>query len=231
MSVSEWFAFMRRVIAQCARVLRWDGVLALNVMFKRDPDGMFDTRLLAVPELGRWAGLSLWDMYMWDKMNPVPAGDMARCEIPGWEPIFAFVKGSQYRFDPARGEYNHKTIVKLKAGNLARGRGDYEKGHSRQEGLGARLTNVIRASSSGGPARLRAAGQSFPPEIAARFIVQHTAVGDLVVDPFCGAGTALGEAANLGRRWYGCDVDMDEVVKARKTVVYRGGLGNRKEDC
>lgn len=228
MSVSQWFAFMRPVVAQVARVLRWDGVFALNVMFKRNGGGMIDPMLFDIPKLGYWAGLSLWELYAWDKMNPVPAGDMARCEIPGWEPVFAFVKGRDYRFSPLLGEYNRKSLNKLEPGNSERGESRYSSGHSRQNGLGARGTNVIRASNSGGEARLRAKGQSFPPELVERFVLQHTAAGNLVVDPFCGAGTTLAVAARHGRSWYGCDVDMDEVVKARRSVAHASA--NRKMD-
>ena len=84
-----------------------------------------------------------------------------------------------------------RTIPKPKSnrknGNRPRGNGRYAKGHSRLHPAGARQSNVIVASSSG-EVRPRANGGSFPLAIPERFILQHTQPGDLVIDPFCGAG-------------------------------------------
>jgi hypothetical protein len=45
------------------------------------------------------------------------------------------------------------------------------------------------------------------PETAARLVASFSAVGQTVLDPFCGSGTVLVEARRLGRRGLGYDVN------------------------
>src|SRR5688572_4762196 len=47
----------------------------------------------------------------------------------------------------------------------------------------------------------------FKPQLPRFFIDRLTAPGDIVYDPFMGRGTTLIEAALMGRRPYGCDVN------------------------
>ena len=55
----------------------------------------------------------------------------------------------------------------------------------------------------------------FIPQIAARAISLLTQPGELVVDPYCGSGTTLLEAALLGRRCVGVDLNPLAVLIAR----------------
>ena len=45
-----------------------------------------------------------------------------------------------------------------------------------------------------------------PPELLERIVNLASRRGDLVLDPFCGCGTAVVAAQNLGRRWAGIDI-------------------------
>ena len=47
----------------------------------------------------------------------------------------------------------------------------------------------------------------FSPQLARAIIERFTNPGDIVLDPFCGGGTALVEAAALGRRAVGTDIN------------------------
>jgi SAM-dependent methyltransferase len=56
------------------------------------------------------------------------------------------------------------------------------------------------------------------PALARRIIEEYSASGDLVVDPACGVGTTLIEAAAVGRRAVGLESDRCSVTTARKNV-------------
>jgi len=45
-----------------------------------------------------------------------------------------------------------------------------------------------------------------PEELLERVVVAGTNKGDIVLDPFCGCGTAIAVAEKLGRRWIGIDI-------------------------
>ncbi len=58
----------------------------------------------------------------------------------------------------------------------------------------------------------------FPEEIPYRIIRWYSYKGDLVLDPFCGIGTTLKVAANLGRRWVGYEIIEKYADIAKKRV-------------
>lgn len=55
----------------------------------------------------------------------------------------------------------------------------------------------------------------FIPQVAARLIREHSAPGDVVLDPFMGSGTTLVEALVAGRRARGCDLNPAALIAAR----------------
>lgn len=58
-----------------------------------------------------------------------------------------------------------------------------------------------------------------PIELMERLCRVVTPVSGLVVDPFCGSGTTLVAASNLGRRYVGSDISADYVEIARKRLA------------
>lgn len=222
LSVSEWMTWFTQIAIKMHRELAPTGVLALNVKFKRRPDGQFEARLfLEILGLLRDMQMYLIDVYVWDKLNPPPAGNLRgvpRYDIDSWEPIFLAAKSADYPFAPVCQPYHWKTLHKAGRGRQRTPgvNGDYAGGHNGLSADGARPNNVLRISNSGGPERPRALGQSFPPALAERFIRQHTRPGDLVLDPFSGVGTSLAVAASLGRRWLGVEINPNEAQQARQ---------------
>src|SRR3954452_4203010 len=55
----------------------------------------------------------------------------------------------------------------------------------------------------------------FVPQLAEQLLRRHLHAGQTVLDPFCGSGTTLGEAAALGIHGVGCDVSAFHVRLAR----------------
>jgi len=59
----------------------------------------------------------------------------------------------------------------------------------------------------------------FPVELPARFIQLYTFEGDLVLDPFMGAGTTAVAALQAGRHFIGYETDADYLELARQRIV------------
>ena len=55
----------------------------------------------------------------------------------------------------------------------------------------------------------------FPPALVRYFIGAYSRPGDVILDPFCGKGTTLLEAAVAGRRAVGGDISRTAVISAR----------------
>ncbi len=58
-----------------------------------------------------------------------------------------------------------------------------------------------------------------PEEIARKIILSTTKVGDLVVDPFCGSGTILKVAKELGRNYIGFELSQKYIDIANKRLL------------
>lgn len=219
MSVSEWLAWFEPRVAAIVETMKENAVFALNVTFGRI-DGRFDFRLYTdIPAILAGAGLIPIDLYIWNKLNPVPCGDFRKNDTPGYEPVFLFARSDDYFFYPVRTAYSGKSLGKLKEGNRTRAAGvdgSYVGGHNNAHPDGARQTNVLSISSSGDQHRPRAKNGSFPRGLVERFIRQHTVEGDLVLDPFCGVGTTCVSARQLGRRYVGIDINRAEVERAEE---------------
>lgn len=220
-TVDAWLDWFCDVARQMSVVLSPVGVAVINVAFKRTAAGWFDGRVFtSFPCILETYGLNWIDTYPFIKANPAPNGrnQTPRADMPGWEPIFVFTKAtavSDYHFEPVRRPYRPKSLAK--DGTVYSTRADGVPPHPE----GARQTNVIHVSTSGSSrtAVPRARGQSFPVEIPERFILQYTNPGDLVLDPFAGAGTTCRVAQTLGRHFIGIEVLPDEAEKAREWLA------------
>lgn len=58
----------------------------------------------------------------------------------------------------------------------------------------------------------------FHPPVVRALLEEYTAPGDVVLDPFCGSGSALVEAALLGRSSFGVDIDPLAVLVTQAKV-------------
>lgn len=84
--------------------------------------------------------------------------------------------------------------------------------------------NVWRITARDGDNMQNGHGASFPVALPSIGIQQHTQSGDAVYEPFCGSGTTLIAAEQLGRKCYGMEISpqyCDVIVKRWETLTGR----------
>lgn len=219
----QWLPWARQWIHALRPKLAENGVLVLNVQFKRDERGWFDYSIYNLAHPG-YTGLETLDLYIYGKMNPPPNGPLTYCDPPGWEFVFVLTNADapgDVFFEPARKPYARKSI-RASDGRVYVGNGSGlvggRNGNAKPHPEGARQSTLMLMSMSGDQKRPRAKGHSFPRELPERFIRQYTRPGDLVLDPFCGVGTTGQVAVELGRRFVGFEKDAGEAERARAWV-------------
>jgi DNA modification methylase len=62
-----------------------------------------------------------------------------------------------------------------------------------------------------------------PEELLARLIKATTRKGEIVLDPFCGCGTTIAVAEQLGRKWSGIDISPTAVGLMKRRIEKLGG--------
>ena len=212
----QWVHWAGRWLDELQHKLVPNGVIVLNVQFKRRPSGWYDHFVfdLADPFATR---LNLLDVYIWHKTNGAQNGPLVYADAPGYELVFVYTKAERpgdVTFNAQRAPYAAKSISANGAARIGYGR------TKEPNGDGARQTNVISLPTHASDGkRPRAQGVSFPLDLPRRFIQQYTNPGDLVVDPFCGVGTTGRMAVELGRRFIGFELDAAEAEQARQWIA------------
>jgi len=118
-------------------------------------------------------------------------------------------KGWRYQLDTMQKLHDEGRVYYPvdKHGNLDTGRRPQLKRYLREQ-EGSILTNVwtdVQPLHAGSAERLNYPTQK-PEALLERIIKSSSEEGDLVLDPFCGCGTAVAVAEHLGRRWIGIDI-------------------------
>ncbi|MBN1233806.1 MAG: site-specific DNA-methyltransferase [Candidatus Coatesbacteria bacterium] len=69
----------------------------------------------------------------------------------------------------------------------------------------------------------------FPEELSDRLIKLYCFRDDVVLDPFCGSGTALASALKLGRRYIGYETEKEYVILAEtRTEDLKNSMSNKE---
>jgi DNA modification methylase len=205
---ADYLADMEKVLAQCFAVTKTTGSLWLIVDTYRQ-DGEVQLLPLELGELARRAGWWLRDLIVWDKHHSVPwqtSGQLRNVS----EFILFMTKSSQYK-------YHIERIKNLD--EISKWWVDFPE---RFNPKGKTPTNIwsIPIRPRG---RWRKPSQlnhfcSFPTALVARIIELTTDPDDLVVDPFAGSGIVLAQAAAMGRRYLGFEVNKEYVQMFREVV-------------
>jgi len=122
--------------------------------------------------------------------------------------IFFYAKSSKWAFysDEVRTSYAEATVERFKhyIGNIRNGR---DFGTQQLNPKGKHPDDVWEISIVAPSARERLGYPTQKPlALLERIIKASSNEGDVVLDPFCGCGTALVAAQELNRRWIGIDI-------------------------
>ncbi|RKZ05697.1 site-specific DNA-methyltransferase [Candidatus Fermentibacteria bacterium] len=94
----------------------------------------------------------------------------------------------------------------------------FEKGHRRLNNLGVESILPVKSirRPKGDPARYPT---EKPVALIDILINNSSKPGDLVLDPFCGSGSTLVSAKQLGRRYWGCDLTERAVKHSQERLA------------
>jgi DNA modification methylase len=174
-------------------------------------------------------GWILRNYLIWNKPNAMPEGAKDRF-TNDYEPMLLFSKSEKYKFNTQHEPYltkmNRWGGDKLNANGVSdydegTGQKTYRKRNLRPNPLGRikRTTWFISTESKKGLKHYA----TYPEKLIEIPILAGSDIGDIVFDPFFGAGTTGIVSERLGRRWSGielnpeyCKTAIDRILKERK---------------
>ena len=230
-SPEAYVAALVEVFDECARVLRDDGTLWLNL-----GDKYRSGRLLGMPWRVAFAlmdaGWHLRSDIIWHKPNAMPHSVKTR-PTPDHEYIFLFSKGNDYFYDVDAVREPHVTFTeksKMRGGRNHFGRRNGTPEAGKNEGNSnlhdGRWDQAFHPNGRNkrtvwsiplGKCR-EAHFAVFPPELIKPCVLAGSRKGPFVLDPFFGAGTVGLVATELGRKYVGVELNEEYVEIARKRV-------------
>ncbi len=214
---------------------------------KRTP-GLKSKDLIGIPWAVAFAlradGWYLRSAVVWHKPNPMPESVKDR-PTSAYEMVFLLAKSESYFYDAdaIREEATGKTPHDLTGGRYAPpGQAPHTGSRkSRKRGLPPRHAQYASSDQSGLDAAPRGAGRNarnvwtiapkpfkeahsatFPPDLAERCIKAGSRPGDLILDPFFGAGTTGLVAQRLWRRYVGIELNPEYVALAEARIAADG---------
>jgi site-specific DNA-methyltransferase (cytosine-N4-specific) len=159
---------------------------------------------------------------VWSKSNAMPESVKDRC-TKSHEYIFLFAKSEQYRYDaeaikePAD-PANDRTIDSVRRDVPSGRRPDrgFANGQKYETRNRRSVWTVPTASFQG------AHFATFPEQLIEPCILAGSRPGDIVFDPFMGAGTVAAVATRLGRHWLGCELNPEYAAMQTPRVAQKG---------
>lgn len=196
---------------------------------KRGVDGLKEKDLIGIPWMLAFAlradGWYLRQDIIWNKPNPMPESVQDRC-TKAHEYIFLMSKSQKYYYDT---EAIQEQAERPKGpGNITHA---YQNGaiyglpekSSCQSGLlniGARETRNKRSVWTVTTKPYAGAHFAvFPSDLIEPCILAGAPVGGIVLDPFMGSGTTAQVAQDLGRKYIGCELNLDYKALQNKRLV------------
>jgi DNA modification methylase len=186
-------------------------------------DGLKEKDLIGIPWMLAFAlradGWYLRQDIIWHKPNPMPESVQDRC-TKAHEYIFLMSKSQKYYYD-------HEAIkdpVKQDWGTRDRADGKYHnEGSGLQPHSGLEKSYEMANKRSVWTVNTKPyAGAHFavfPSDLIEPCILAGAAPGQVVLDPFMGSGTTAQVAQDLGRKYIGCELNLDYKSLQKKRVA------------
>lgn len=192
-------------------------------------DGLKAKDLMGLPWRAAFAlqanGWYLRRDIIWHKPNPMPESATDR-PATAHEYVFLLTKKPRYFYDAAGVREDGPTYTR-KAGGYTRdhqinangskpfqGKGGFADSDVTTVGRSLRSVWTISTQSFSGPHYA-----TFPEKLVEPCIKAGSAPGDLVLDPFSGAGTTGLVAARFGRRYIGIELNPEYAEMSRKRIA------------
>lgn len=179
-------------------------------------------------------GWCLRNDIIWHKPNAMPTSVKDRLNNT-YEHLFHFVKSKKYYYDLDKVRVPHKTesVERACRGISAKGPWafDTQKENVGYDDIKGKLERgELRAVHSSGKNpgdfwSITTKGFKdahfavFPPELIENPIKSSCPKDGIVLDPFCGSGTACLVAKQLGRKYIGIDINPEYVEMAKKRIL------------
>lgn len=174
-------------------------------------------------------GLPLFGQYVWDKLYPRPGEYRGRL-VPCHEFVFHFCFETRVvnKFIRTKSGGNiHSSSFRRQDGTMR----DASSPHLIGQDWKA-PDSVIRIQSETLMADIAGGHPAvFPVAFAEFLLASWTAPGEFVFDPFCGSGTTLIAAVNLGRVGFGCEISPRYVDAAVRRLEEATGLKAKRESA
>ena len=185
-------------------------------------EGLKEKDLIGIPWMMAFAlradGWYLRQDIIWHKPNPMPESVQDRC-TKAHEYIFLMSKSQKYYYDgdAIKEELKEESIVRNQSGWNGNEDRDYVSGKqnnmSKYLGSEKAKNETHRNKRSVWTVTTKPyAGAHFavfPSDLIEPCILAGAPVGGIVLDPFMGSGTTAQVAQDLGRKYLGCELNID----------------------
>lgn len=216
--LSDYSEFMEARIRQVHRVLKDSGSIFVHC----DTSANFLLRIILDEVFGenQFRSEIIWTYRRWS--------NSARGLLPAHQTIFFYSKTDGYKFNKIYGAYSETTNIDQILQLRARGEDGVSEYATDSDGniiyggakKGVPLGDVWEIPFLNPKAKERTGYPTQKPILLLERIIEiSTDEGDLVLDPFCGSGTALVAANLLGRRSLGIDSSQDAVALTRRRLT------------
>jgi len=170
---------------------------------------------------------------IWSKPNPMPESVRDR-PTKAHEYLFLLTKSARYYYDQeaiAEPSIHAGAVVKNASDRIDSMNGSEGKIREGFKGevLVAETRNARSVWTIATTPFTEAHFATFPPEMPRRCIAAGTKPGDLVLDPFAGAGTTILVADRMGRRAIGLELNPTYAAMARRRITSEAPLFSQEE--